>query len=162
MTDRDEGGRQELRFAADAMLGRLARYLRFLGHDVSYRPHAEDDDLVREAGAEGRVLLTRDRAIVRERKVDRALLVESETVLEQLREVVTALELDWRAPRSRRCTLCNAILEPAPRETVVGRVAPRVLSAHDRFERCPRCDRIYWEGSHALRMRERIAGVLER
>src|SRR5512136_997661 len=84
------------RFAADAMVGRLARYLRFLGYDTAYRPDVDDAELVRRAREETRIVLTRDRALVRERKASPALVLQSESALGQLREVVERWGLDWR------------------------------------------------------------------
>lgn len=133
------------KFYADAMLGRLARYLRFLGYDTSYRADVEDADLVAEAAREGRVVLTRDRALVIERHVRSALLLESGTTTEQLRQVIDHFRLEWRSKRPARCTLCNEEIVPEPEGS--------------RW-RCPACERIYWEGSHVRRLRARIEEAL--
>jgi hypothetical protein len=127
------------------MLGRLARYLRFLGYDTSYRADVEDADLVAEAAREGRVVLTRDRALVLERRVRPALLLTSDATTEQLRAVVDHFGLDWRSKRPARCTLCNEEIVPEP--------------GGARW-RCPVCERVYWEGSHVLRLRARIEDAL--
>jgi uncharacterized protein len=148
------------RFALDAMLGRLARWLRVLGLDATWTADVADAALVRHALAEGRWLLTRDRALPEEWRVPRIHLVESEQPLEQLREVFDAFALRPGVRLFARCTRCNAPIEAVPREVVASRVPPRVLARNDRFWRCPRCERIYWEGSHVDRMRRTLERVL--
>jgi hypothetical protein len=88
------------RFLVDAMLGRLAKWLRILGYDAEYFP-GEDDDLLRQARRQGRVLLTRDTRLLRRRPLPSHLFIESDQVMEQLRQVVTALRLDPAAPPAR-------------------------------------------------------------
>lgn len=147
------------RFIADAMLGRLARWLRTLGFDTAFDDAIGDEDLVRRAVREGRVILTRDRRLVEEWRVEGCLLVESEGTEEQLREVVEAMGLDAPARLFGRCRVCNTPLEPATAEAVEGRVPSGVLDRHDRFLSCSGCGRAYWEGSHAERMRRVVARV---
>ena len=145
------------RFAVDAMLGRLARWLRALGFDTSYQPELADAVLVQRAHEECRVLLTRDRHLLRELRPQRALEIRQDDPLEQLRGVVAALELGGPVAMFSRCMLCNTALS-AP-------LAPTELPALDfalpaLARRCPTCGRIYWEGSHARRMREALERVL--
>jgi uncharacterized protein with PIN domain len=150
----------ELRFMVDAMLGRLARWLRVMGYDARFEAGIADADLVRIAIREDRVLLTRDRALVDEWRVPRLVLLASESAREQLREVAGHYPLDWRGRVFSRCTRCNDRVERAPPEEVAGRVPPSVLSRYERFYRCPACARIYWDGSHAARMRRALEDAL--
>jgi uncharacterized protein with PIN domain len=142
---------------ADAMLGRLAKWLRVLGYDTAYLADTDDFAVMRLARAEGRLILTRDRALAERRGV-RALLVESERLEDQLRQV-------WAAvgpppdPSCSRCPVCNAPLVEAPPAMVADRVPPYVQRAHTHFSWCSACDRLYWPGSHWQRMRALIAGL---
>jgi uncharacterized protein with PIN domain len=151
---------EEPRFFADAMLGRLARWLRILGYDTSYEAHVEDASLVRRAIQEERVILTRDRALPEEFRVPALVLVEAERPEEQLRELVTRLGLDTERRLFTRCSLCNAGLEPVSRDQISQRVPARVLRDHDHFKRCLGCGRVYWEGSHVDRIRNAIRRAL--
>lgn len=156
----DDSGRPA--FAVDAMLGGLARWLRILGYDALYDPGMEDGALVRRAAEEGRWLLTRDARLPREWTVEGCVLVDADEPLDQLREVVERLGLRPSEERAfTRCTRCNAVLEAVAPEKVRGDVPERVHARHEAFRRCPECGRVYWEGSHVRRMRNRIEGLLE-
>jgi len=143
------------RFLLDAMLGRLATWLRLLGYDAVYS-QAEDAVLLRQSREEGRILLTRDTRLLRRRELPPHLGIESDHVAEQLRQVVQALRLDVRVPRARRCARCNAPLSPQSKAEVAGRVPDFIFSHHADFWGCPTCGRIYWAGSHRQHMDARI------
>jgi uncharacterized protein with PIN domain len=146
------------RFVADTHLGKLARHLRMAGFDTLYGADWDDDRIVAISRGERRTILTRDRAMLRRREVERGYCVravESET---QLGEVVAALQLEGLLAPFTRCRECNTLLDDVPREAVLDRVPPKVRELHERFKRCATCGRVYWEGSHFARMK----GVLER
>ncbi|NOZ25753.1 MAG: hypothetical protein GXO94_06670 [Nitrospirae bacterium] len=143
-------------FIADVMLGRLAKWMRFVGHDVLYFREIDDRELVRMARAEGRVLLTRDRRLTEDFKV-RCLLVGSERLDEQLEEVLS--EFPPPEGASRRCMRCNVPLETVDKQVVKDAVPEYVYIHHSLFQRCPKCGGIYWEGSHMKNILERIAMI---
>jgi uncharacterized protein with PIN domain len=145
---------QLLKLLADGMLGTLAKWLRLLGYDTAYDNTATDPQLARRARAEGRVLLTRDRELAGRRGL-RALLIHSEVLEEQVREVQDALGPP-PDPALSRCAVCNAALEPLSPEDVADRVPPYVLRTQTDFRRCPGCGRIYWPGTHVDEMREQM------
>jgi hypothetical protein len=157
----DEGGGPDgPRFMVDAMLGRLARWLRVLGFDAAWEADIADERLVRRALDEERWILTRDRALPVEWRAPRVHLVAAETPFEQLREVARAFGLAAGARPFRRCSRCNAVLEAIDAQSAAARVPLRVLERHDEFRRCPGCGRIYWPGSHAERMRRVVERAL--
>ncbi len=144
------------RFFCDAMLGRLARWLRALGFDTAYEAHIADDELASRAGSEGRLVLTRDRRLAGEQNAKGVLVIAADRPVAQLREVFSRLTLDVPDRLFTRCTICNTQLEPLPADEARARVPSNVLARHTDFTRCPTCGRIYWEGGHARRMRERM------
>ncbi len=163
---RERAARVAPRFVVDTMLGRLARWLRALGYDTLYPGptpgRAGDRRLLQLARAEDRILVTRDRMLARLAEPWGCLL-RSERVDDQLLETVERLGLapedkDWLS----RCLLCNARLEPRPREVLLGLVPDHVFATQREFMGCPVCARVYWAGSHADRMIERLARILDR
>jgi len=147
------------RFVADAMLGRLATWLRILGYDVDY-VRVEDAALIERARETGRILLTRDTGLVRRRDLPPHLLVHSDHVAEQLRQVIRTFHLAPADPSARRCPRCNALVEPRTKAEVFGRVPEFVWSHQDAFWGCPACGRLYWAGSHRRRMDDTIRALM--
>jgi uncharacterized protein with PIN domain len=150
----------ESRFFADAMLGRLARWLRILGFDCAYESAIADAELVRRAAREERVILSRDRALPEEWRISGIQLLESEGLVEQIREVVRAFDLGGAVRIFSRCNECNEPLRAAAKAEVAGRVPPRILATQEAFRECPACGRVYWEGSHTEHMRRAVDAVL--
>lgn len=153
------------RFLADTMLGRLARWLRVLGYDTAYdRVSPDDKVMVEQAIREHRRLLTRDRYLVQRRSLrERATLVTSDELGEQLLQLNRELPLDLTPDvRSARCVWCNLVLEPIPPETAAPLVPAFVAGRHDRFARCPGCEKIYWPGTHWTNLLTRLARLRER
>jgi uncharacterized protein with PIN domain len=150
----------EPRFMVDAMLGRLARWLRYLGYDAAYEAGIRDAALVRRARGEKRIVLTRDRELLERWRLDRTVLVRSDQPLSQLRQVVDELKLPVTQPATRRCTVCNESLIAASPERVEGDIPPYVRDHHTEFARCPTCRRVYWEGTHAARMHDTLSRAL--
>ena len=148
-------------FSADAMLARLARWLRVLGWDTRLDPHLPDPDLVALANAEGRLLLTRDRLLLRELQPARSLEIVHDAPLQQLVQVVTALQLEPPGELFTRCTVCNTPLsEPLHASQRARLLPPDVQALPGPARQCPGCGRVYWMGSHAKRMRGAIEAVL--
>ena len=150
------------RFLADCNVGRLARWLRALGYDASYHARIEDSALVREAAAENRVLLTRDRDLTKRRVIQtgvvRAILIRDDDVTKQLRQVFAELGLELKEALTR-CIECNSELQSRMPATVAERVPPYVRRTQSRYSECPDCGRVYWAGTHWQRMREVLLGL---
>ena len=145
------------RFAADAMLGRLARWLRVLGFDTSYDAALADAVLVQLAADEERILLTRDRHLLRELRPVSAHEVRQDDPLDQLRELVATLDLPAPAELFTRCLLCNSVLSPPLEEREWAPLLPPGLTEIQRPVRCcPACGKVYWHGSHVRRMRDAL------
>jgi uncharacterized protein len=142
------------RFVVDAMLGRLARWLRVLGYDTLYFSDADDAALVRRALAEDRILLTRDVELTRRRGV-RVILISDDRVGNQLREIVEILHLSANQAFSR-CINCNAPLVEFERAQARDLVPPYVFATQTRFRRCAECGKVYWRGTHWARMKSTL------
>lgn len=148
------------RFVADAHLGGLARMLRMLGFDTLYDNHIHDDAIVALCEQDGRIVLTRDRELLKRRAVTHGCYVHALKPAAQLQEIVERLDLARSARPFALCLHCNVPLRPVDKASVVDRLPPRVQMHYDRFSLCDRCGRVYWEGSHWLHMRQILDGVL--
>ena len=138
-------------FFADAMLGRLARWLRILGYDTAYEKVNADEPLISRVLTEQRWLLTRDRDLVQRKLLrGRHMLIASDHLPEQLQQLRSELhlDLDLNEKTASRCASCNNILKPIPHEKATSTVPAYVASSHPRFMQCPNCRRIYWPGTH--------------
>ena len=147
-----------MKFVADRMLGKLARWLRVIGQDVTYGPHLSGYGLIREARREGRLILTRDRGLARKKPPD-YLLIQSDQFREQLKQVVQACRLEPFKEAFTRCVECNTLLQPVPKEAVRERVPPYVFSNQERFSFCLRCQRIYWPATHQQKMVDELKSM---
>ena len=141
------------RFAADAHLARLARYLRFAGLDTVLHDLGEDAGIATLAQQEQRIVLTRDRALLMHRNIERGCYVRPLDPVAQLAQVARryGLALAGGSPDGR-CLLCNAALQPVTKAEAQPQVPPRTWAAFEQFWRCPACGRTYWRGSHWRRM----------
>lgn len=151
------------RFVVDVNVGRLAKWLRALGYDALYDREADDDELVRIGLRDGRILLTRDTQILVRRVATtgqlKTILIEEDDVLEQLGQVVDTLNLDSRTTRFSRCIECNEALETVAKEDVRNAVPPHVYNTQSAFSCCSKCRKIYWQGTHWQRMKEKMERV---
>lgn len=141
------------RFLADAHLGGLARRLRLLGFDTELARDAPDRSLAHLADGDGRIVLSRDRELLKHRRVARGRYVRARTTEEQLREVVAHFGLREGIRPFSRCLECNALLRPAERGDIAGRLPPRVAAEQTEFTLCTGCGRVYWPGSHWQRLK---------
>lgn len=148
------------RFIADAMLGRLARWLRLLGFDCAWEAHIPDAELVRRGVEEGRLILTRDRALADEWRVSDIHLLQPEKTRDQLVEVLRRFQLSPDIRLLTRCSECNEPLAPLPVAQAAERVPARVLERRRRFSVCPTCERVYWEGTHTDRIKRFVDGIV--
>jgi uncharacterized protein with PIN domain len=139
---------RETRFVADAHLGGLAHMLRMLGFDTLYDNHFHDEEIVAIAERDGRIVLTRDRELLKRRVVTHGCYVHALKTEPQLREIVERLDLVRSARPFTLCLHCNAPLRPVDKASVLDRLPLRVQVHYERFSICDVCGRVFWEGSH--------------
>jgi uncharacterized protein with PIN domain len=146
-----------VRFLCDEMLAGLGRWLRIAGYDtVIAAGGCRDCDLVEQAHAEQRILLTRDRRLVEIRQAgDWTIVLEGVGIDACARELAQRLSLDWKLDPLSRCTLCNTPLDVADHRLLAS-LPPRIRAIDATVHVCPRCGHLYWEGSHVRRIRRRL------
>jgi uncharacterized protein with PIN domain/sulfur carrier protein ThiS len=151
---------RETRFVLDMHLGRLAAYLRMLGFDTWYGNQLADQELAAISRDERRILLTRDRGLLKRSAVTHGHLMRETSPRRQLAEVVERFDLYRSVALFTRCLRCNTRLDPVDKESVAGRLPERTRQIHTQFLMCATCGRIYWKGSHYERMRRMIRQIL--
>ena len=152
---------REPRFVLDTHLGRLAEYLRLLGFDSLYSNRAGDEELARIERDEKRILLTRDRGLLKRSEVSRGYFVRETDPRAQLIAVLRRFDLFSSVRPLVRCLRCNTVLQPVDKEAIAGRLLERTREHYSEFQSCPGCGRIYWPGSHYQRMRRFVEWVVQ-
>ena len=151
----------ELKFFADVMHARLARWLRAINIDTVWEQKIPDRELVRRSLAENRFILTKDKRLPEEHRVGNVLLVKSQTAFDQFAETVAHFKIEKPGELFVRCLMCNTILRVANDHEIAANVPLKVLEQKQIFHFCPRCQKVYWEGSHAARMRRQIEATFK-
>jgi len=136
------------RFVLDVHLGKLARILRLLGFDTHYENDADDHRIRFLAAGEQRIILTRDRGLLKHRSVTHGYCVRSPDPREQAAEVLRRFDLAACVNPFSRCPVCNGDLAPVEKQEVLHLLPERTRSSVQKFTRCSDCGKIYWEGSH--------------
>lgn len=145
------------RFVADVHLGALARHLRLLGFDTTWERDLVDEAIVNIARDEQRIILTRDKGILKNGRVTRGYWLRNTEPLRQLEEVMRALDLAGNIAPYTRCMECNGELQPVERTALAHQVPLQVFLVHRDFKQCRDCQRVYWKGSHLRRLDQLVA-----
>jgi len=151
---------RDLRFVADAHLGRLAAYLRMAGFDTAYRSDYKDEELAGISANEKRILLTRDRGLLKRNVVTGGYCVRTTNSRQQFAEVLQRFDLAGSVAPFQRCVHCNELLQPTRKELISERLQPETRQHYEEFSTCPACHRIYWKGSHYRRMQRFLESVI--
>lgn len=160
---------QEPIFLADDMVGKLTRWLRIMGFDVAAAGQVDDNDLVRRALDEDRVLLTRhgrllDQITAKDLKPRRGelrwIVLKSPSYLDQIDQVLEENGLRIDPDRLfTRCLVCNSPLEPASKEEVAGEVPEFTYSIQESYVRCRTCNKVFWPGTHTDRILAKLRNL---
>lgn len=143
-------------FAAEKTLGRLAKWLRLLGFDTVNESELSGNQFM-ESLSDDRILLTRTRQIRKQFASRKLIFVESDHLEQQLHQIIR--ELDLKATQTSpfsRCLHCNVPIITVEKSAVWHQVPDYIFETHERFNRCPACERIYWPGSHTQRILDKI------
>ncbi|WP_087038037.1 DUF5615 family PIN-like protein [Thermococcus litoralis] len=132
------------KFIADMMLGRLARWLRLYGYDTLYGIE-NDEEILKVAKEEGRVILTRDEDLAK--RCENAILIKSNKFEEQVKQLMElGFEFKELFPENARCPKCNGLIRRVKKEEIKGKVPEGVYEDYDEFYICTQCGQIYWPG----------------
>jgi uncharacterized protein with PIN domain len=146
-------------FVLDAHLGRLAAYLRMLGFDSLYRNDYDDPELAEISSREHRTLLTRDRKLLMRKQVTRGYFIRERQPRNQLLEVIHRFDLFSMQRPLTRCMHCNGEIRKIDKHSIENRLQPRTRAYYSEFWQCQDCGKIYWKGSHYMRMQQLIDSI---
>ena len=139
-----------MKFIADIMVGKLARYLRMAGNDVLYINNISDDEILKIAKSEGRIVLTRDSLMLLRKPFKdnsiKSVFIKDDRVIKQLKQIKNDLGIPLK-PNLLRCLECNTELLKAQKEDLQDKVPPYVYKTQKDFLHCPQCDKYYWRGT---------------
>lgn len=148
------------RFILDGHLGKLASYLRILGFDVIYAAGAVDEALAAISAAENRILLTRDRGLLKRNLIRYGYCLRDQNPRSQLLEIVRRYDLLLELQPFTRCPQCNGLLQPVEKEAVAPQLLSNTLACFDQFWQCADCRKAYWRGSHYQRIQNWMNALL--
>lgn len=149
------------RFVLDTHLGKLAAYLRMLGFDTLYHNNYEDEELANISSKEDRILLTQDRGLLKRSIVTHGYFVHATDPRLQIVEVLKRFQLVNQIEPHKHCMRCNGILQPVAKEDITERLQPQTRQYYDEFYQCQQCGRVYWKGSHYIRMQDFIQYIVD-
>lgn len=147
-------------FAVDVNVARLAPLLRMIGMDCWYQNNVADATLAHIAHQQQRILLTRDRLLLKRKEVLFGHLVRSQDPQQQLAEIIDLYGLRPLIDPFSRCMSCNGKLQPTSKKQILHRLEPLTKKYYDIFHSCTECGKIYWPGSHRQRMEKEIEAIL--
>lgn len=148
------------RFIADAHLGGLAHLLRMAGFDTLYDNNFLDSEIASIAAKEARIVLTRDRELLKRRIITHGCYVHALKSTQQLKEIFERLDLARSARPFTLCLQCNAPLRSIDKTLVEERLPPKVRAHFERFSTCDLCQRVFWEGTHWRSMQALLAELM--
>jgi len=151
----------EPRFILDGHLGKLASYLRLMGFDALYRNDYDDPELAEISSRENRILLTRDRGLLKRNEVEFGYCVRGKYLQSQVIEILQRFDLVGQVKPFSRCSRCNGLLTSVAKAEVFDHLEPKTKLYYDDFHKCSTCNQIYWKGSHFERMEKDIWALLE-
>jgi len=156
------GPLRDPRFVLDVHLGKLTAHLRLLGFDCDYDAGREDEELARRSADERRILLTRDRQLLKRVVITRGYWVRSQQPEEQAAEVLRRFDLTGMAAPFTRCLRCNGPLTRAKLDEHAARIPEGVRPRISELTLCEACGRLYWKGTHYERLNLRAEEILRR
>ncbi len=146
-------------FVVDVNLGKLARWLRLLGFDTTWRNDLDDREIVDISVGESRIILTRDRRLLFRRDILHGYWIRSDQPDEQVVEILERLALWQHIHPFRRCTDCNGLIQVIAKEKIAHKLEPLTRKYYRDFFRCSQCGKIYWRGSHYDNLMKRLQAL---
>jgi len=149
-------------FYCDVHLGKLARFLRMVGMHSEYSNNWNEREIIKKSKDENGLILTKNLNLLKRNDLEKAYFVRANLPENQLVEIITKFNLKNRIKEFSRCLICGNLLEEVGVEKVAEKIPPKVKDCFNEFFYCSVCDKIYWRGSHYLKMKALIKKVLKK
>ncbi len=147
-------------FIVDVHLGKLAKYLRFLGFDTLYKNNIEDSEIIRISLNDNRIIITRNSGILKNTAVTHGYFVRSQNPKEQIAEVIRRFSLESLINPFTRCSDCNGKIIEITKDSVISKLKPQTKKYYSNFYQCAICRKVYWKGTHYKRLNDFINSLL--
>jgi len=139
------------KFYADSMFGKLARFLRLLGHDTLYRRDETIDDMISESKQSERIIISSSEKVnsLSKKHQTHSIILSSTEISDQLKEILQTLEMTVSFPPTEmRCSLCNGVLSSKEKVEILDKIPEGTAKHYNEFWECDSCSQIFWLGSH--------------
>jgi hypothetical protein len=153
---------RDLKFISDVHLGKLTRYLRLCGIDTYCQTDLNDAEIIDLAISDQRVILTRDKGLLKNKKVTHGYWIRSQYPRKQLKEIFLRFDIGNRIALFTRCMECNGRLRDVSKKEILDRLLPGTRQYYRKFKMCDDCNRIYWNGSHYQNMKKELKTLISK
>jgi uncharacterized protein with PIN domain len=150
------------KFIADPGLGDIAKYMRLLGFDVYFDPLLPARQIVEISKKENRIILTKSKSLLKFKELTHGIFIRPGAAEDQVKGIIEFLDIKDRVKPFSRCLRCNSLLGSIPKESIIDRIPPKTSAICDDYAVCKTCDKIYWKGTHCIRMNRLVDFILGR
>ena len=151
---------RKTKFIADIHLGDIVKYMRALGFDVCFDPSLSTRKIIEISKQKSRIILTKSRQLLKFKEVTHAIFIRPGTTAEQIKGILDYLDIKDRIKPFSRCLCCNSVLKNVSKESIAERIPPKTKELCDQYTYCKFCDKVYWRGTHFIKMNKAIDHIL--
>ena len=151
---------RETKFIADINLGHIVKYIRILGFDVYFDPLLSHRQIIEISKKESRIVLTKSKNLLKFKDITHGIFIRPGTTEEQVRGIIDFLDIKDIVKPFSRCLQCNRLLKSVRKESILDRIPPKTKVFCNEYSYCKSCDKIYWKGTHFIKMKRVIDRIL--
>ena len=148
------------KFIADINLGNIVKYMRLLGFDLYYDSLLSTRKIIDISKRENRVILTKNRKLLKFKDVTHGIFIRPGTTTEQIRRIIDYLDITDNIKPFSRCLRCNTLLKSVLKENILDKIPPKTKEFCDEYVQCRSCDKIFWKGTHFINMKKIVSQIL--
>jgi uncharacterized protein with PIN domain len=149
------------RFIADINIGNIVKYMRVLGLDVYHDSFLSNRDIIEISNNKKRIILTQNKKLLKFKDVSHGMFIRPGTTIEQIRRIIEYLDIKNDIKPFSRCLRCNTQLSTVQKNKILGRIPPKTKECCHEYGQCPSCDKIYWKGTHFMKMEKVVRQILD-